>query len=89
MSGGKGTMKTAEVTKRETDLISMYNEAKEASRQFSEACAVAALHAETTPAVVRRYIVAIAGEKANQVVNETEQLSMLFLALPTVQGAEL
>ena len=79
-------MRTIEITKRETDLISMYNEAKEANKQFSEAVQFAAIHAETTPAVVRRYIVAIAGEKANQVVNETAQLAMLFTALPTVQG---
>lgn len=79
-------MKANEVTKREMDLINLYTEAKEASKQFSEAIQFAAIQAETTPAVVRRYIVAISGEKANQVVNETEQLVMLFNAMPTVQG---
>lgn len=39
-----------------------------------------------TPAVVRRYIAALASEKANVVANETEQLQMLFTSLPTVQG---
>lgn len=79
-------MKTREVMKREADLINLYTEAKEASKQFSEACQFAALQAETTPGVVRRYIAAIASEKANQVVEETAQLTMLFTALPTVQG---
>lgn len=77
-------MKANEVTKRETDLVNLYTEAKEASKQFSEAVQFAAIQAETTPAVVRRYIVAIAGEKANQVVSETEQLTLLFNAMPSL-----
>lgn len=58
-------MKIDEVTKREAALIVAYTEAKEASKQFAEACSFAAIQAETTPGVIRRYIAAVAGEKAN------------------------
>lgn len=79
-------MKIAEITKRETDPICLYNEAKEANKQLTEAIQFAALQADTSPAVVRRYIAALASDKANAVIAETEQLAMLFQALPTVQG---
>ena len=79
-------MKTAEVTKREQNLIHLCTEAKDASKQFAEAIQYAALQAEMSPSAVRRYITALASEKANVVANETEQLAMLFTALPTVQG---
>lgn len=82
-------MKTQEILKRESELIHLYTEAKEASKQFTEAVQFAALQADATPAAVRRFIVALAGEKANEVVKETEQLVMLFSALttPTEQAA--
>lgn len=79
-------MKIAEVTKREAELIHLYTEVKEASKTFAEACQIAALQAGASPAVVRRYITALASEKANAVIAETEQLTMLFKALPTVQA---
>jgi len=82
----RSEMKTTEIMKREASLIELCVQAKEAGKAFAEACQFAALQAETTPAVVRRYIAALAGEKANVVQNETEQLAMLFTALPTVQG---
>lgn len=77
-------MKIQEVTKRENELIHLYTEAKEASKLFAEACQFAAQQAETTPPVVRRYIAALASEKANAVIAETEQLVLLFQAMPTV-----
>lgn len=79
-------MRIEEVTQREAELIRLYTDAKEASKLFAEACQFAAIQAETTPSVVRRYIAALAGEKANEIAKETEQLVMLFTALPTVQG---
>lgn len=77
-------MKTYEILKRERELMVLCEAAKESSKQFSEACQFAALKADTTPAVVRRYIVAMASEKANTLEKEAEQLTMLFQALPTV-----
>ena len=77
-------MKTQEILKRETELIHLYTEAKEASKQFSEAVQFAAEKAEASPAVIRRYIAALASEKANQVVAETEQLTLLFNAMPSL-----
>ena len=79
-------MNIAEVTKREAELIRLYGEAKEASIMFTEACKFAARQADTTPPVVRRYIAALASEKANTVIAETEQLVMLFQSLPTMQA---
>lgn len=63
-------MLISEITKREASLIELCVQAKEAGKAFAEACQFAAL----------------AGEKANVVASETEQLSMLFASLPTVQG---
>lgn len=77
-------MKIEVVTKSESELIHLYTEAKEASKLFAEACQSIALQAETTPPVVRRYIAALASEKTSSVIVETEQLVMLFTALPTV-----
>lgn len=77
-------MNIQEITKRENDLICLYNDAKEASKQFSEAVEFAALQADTSPAVVRRYITALASEKASALAYETEQLSLLFNSMPTV-----
>jgi hypothetical protein len=79
-------MKIHEITKRETDLICLYNDAKEANKQLAEAIQYAAVQAEASPAVVRRYIVALASEKANTVIAEAGQLMMLFDAMPTMQG---
>lgn len=83
-TGGKDVMKITEITKREAELIHLYTEAKEASKQFAEAVQFAALQAEATPAAVRRYISAQATEKSNELIKETEQLVMLFNAMPTV-----
>lgn len=77
-------MRTEEIAKRETELIHLCTEAKEASKQFSEAVQFAALQAETTPAIVRRYITALASERANEVVKETEQLVILFASMSTL-----
>jgi len=79
-------MRIDEITKRETELIRLCADAKDASKQFAEACQDAALAADTSPAVVRRYIAALASEKANTVARETEQLVMLFNAIPTVSS---
>lgn len=79
-------MKIQEVTKREAELIRLYGEAKEASKLYIEAIQFAALQADTLPAVVRRYIAALASEKANAVAKEAEQMVLLFNAMPTVQG---
>lgn len=84
MADRKDTMLISEIKRREADLINLYTEAKDASKQFAEAIQFAALHAETTPAVVRRYIAALASEKANLVAHETAQLGMLFDSIPTV-----
>ena len=81
-------MKISEITSREDDLIRWCNEAKEASAQFTEAVKFAAVKAETSPAVVRRYIVAMANEKANTVAHEASQLAMLFDAMPTLTATE-
>jgi hypothetical protein len=77
-------MRIEEIAKREGELILLCTEAKDASKQFSEAVQFAALQAETTPAVVRRYITALASERANEVVRETEQLVILFASMPTL-----
>lgn len=77
-------MKIAEIKKRENELIRLYSEAKEASKTFAEAVQYTALQAEARPAVVQRYIVALASEKANIAAHEAEQRVMLFNALPTV-----
>jgi hypothetical protein len=77
-------MNITAITKREANLIELCVQAKEAGKAFTEACQFAASEAETTPAVVRRYIAALAGEKANAVMTETAQLTMLFTSLPTV-----
>lgn len=57
-------MKLNEVTKREAELIRLCMEAKEASKLYAEAVQYAAMQAEASPAVVRRYIAALASEKA-------------------------
>lgn len=77
-------MNISEVRKREQALIALYDRAKDASQSYSDACKAAADLADTTPAVVRRYIAALASDKANTVMAEAEQLTMLFTALPTI-----
>jgi hypothetical protein len=77
-------MKIDEITKREAELIRLCVEAKETSKQFAEAVQFAALQAEASPAVVRRYIAALANEKANTVIAEAGQLVMLFNAMPSL-----
>lgn len=79
-------MKIEAITKGEAELIRLCTEAKEASKLFTEAVQFAALQADTSPAVVRRYITALATEKANVLAYETEQLSLLFNSMPTVTG---
>ena len=77
-------MKLEEIAKRETHLIGLCVDAREASKQFAEAIQFAAEKAEASPAVVTKYIKALANEKANTVAHEASQLSMLFNAMPTV-----
>lgn len=78
-------MRIEEVAKREAELMRLYSMAKEASDDFSDACKQVAALAETTPKVVRTYVTAMVSEKVNTVIAETEQLVMLFNAMPTVQ----
>lgn len=77
-------MKISAITTREHDFICLYNDAKEASKQFQEAIQRTAQIADTTPAVVRKYIAALASERANTVIKETEQLSLLFRLIPSL-----
>lgn len=63
-------MRIDAITKREEHLIGLYTAAKEASTQLQEAIKTTAVIADTSPAVVRRYI----AEKANAIIGETEQL---------------
>jgi len=84
MADRKDTMLISEIKKREADLIHLCTKAKEASKAFAEAVQYVAEKAEASPAVVRRYIAALASERANQVVSETEQLTLLFNAMPTL-----
>lgn len=77
-------MKTSEITQRESHLIELYHAKQEATTQYTEAIQYAALQAETSPAVVSRYIRAMATEKANAVAHEAAQLAMLFDAIPTL-----
>lgn len=77
-------MRTIEITTREANLIELCLNAKEASKQFAEAVQYAAMQAEASPAVVRRYIQALASEKANTVAHEASQLALLFDTMPTV-----
>ena len=79
-------MRIEEIAKREGELILLCTEAKEASKAFAEAVQFAAMKADTTPAVVRRYIAALASDKANEVGKETEQLVILFASMPTLSA---
>lgn len=81
-------MKTQIVTKHERRLIELYEAKQEAAKEYAEAVQFTAQEAETTPAVVGKYIRALASEKANEVIKETEQLQQLFLALPTLTATE-
>lgn len=74
----EAVIQLAPIKERVEELVSLYNAAQSAGDEFAEAIKKAAEDSGLLAAVVRKFVVARAGEKYSEAKTSCEQLSLLF-----------